>query len=67
MHPQLFHLLFADDAGDDVFAIGICQLTRLRSQITGVADVWRHVAEIFRGLDTGGNRQAVLNGAFTAG
>ncbi|MNS12619.1 hypothetical protein D3C72_441860 [compost metagenome] len=67
MHSQLFHLLFADDAGDDIFAVGISQLTRLRGQVTGVADVWRHIAEIFRRFDTGGNRQTVLNGALAAG
>ncbi|MNE03564.1 hypothetical protein D3C80_960700 [compost metagenome] len=53
VHPQLFHLLFADDAGGDVGAEGIRQLTSLRGQVAGVTDVRRHIAEIFRCLDTG--------------
>ena len=67
VHPQLTHLLFADHPGDDVFAVGIGQLTRLGSQIGGVTDVRRHIAKIFRRFDAGGNRQAMLNGAFAAG
>ncbi|VEC61085.1 Uncharacterised protein [Klebsiella aerogenes] len=67
VHPQLAHLLFADHPGDDVFAVGIGQLTRLGSQIGGVTDVRRHIAKIFRRFDAGGNRQAMLNGAFAAG
>ncbi len=67
VHAQLFHLLFADDAGDDVFAVGICQLARLRGEVGRVTDVRRHIAEIFCRFNTGGNRQTMLNGAFTAG
>ena len=67
MHPQLFHLLFADNAGDDVLAVGVSQLARLRRQVRGVTDVWRHIAKIFCRFNTGGNRQTVLNGALAAG
>ena len=67
MHTQLFHLLLANDARDDIFAVAVGQLTRLRSQVRCVTDVRRHVAEIFRGFNTGGNRQAMLNGALAAG
>ncbi|VGQ00413.1 hypothetical protein SB00610_04913 [Klebsiella quasipneumoniae subsp. similipneumoniae] len=67
VHSQLAHLLFADHAGDNVFAIGIGQLACLGGQIGGVTDVRRHVAEIFRRFDAGGDRQPVLNGAFAAG
>ena len=67
MHPQLFHLLFADDAGNDILAVGVGQLTRLRGQVRGVTDVRRHVAEIFGGFNAGSNRQTVLDGALAAG
>ena len=67
MHSQLFHLLFADDAGDDVLAVGVSQLARLRGEIRGVTDVWRHIAKIFCRFNTGGNRQTVLNSALAAG
>ena len=29
MHPQLFHLLFADNAGDNILAVAVSQLARL--------------------------------------
>ena len=67
VHSQLFHLLFADDAGNHVFAVGVCQLARLRGEVSGVTDVRRHVAEIFCRFNTGGNGQTVLNGALAAG
>ena len=67
MHAQLFHLLFADDAGNDVFAVGVGQLTRLRGQVRRVTDVRRHVAEIFGRFNAGCDRQTVLDRAFAAG
>ena len=67
MHPQLFHLLFADNAGNDILAVAVSQLARLRGEVSGVTDIRRHIAEIFRGFDPGGNRQTVLDRALTAG
>ena len=67
MHTQLFHLLLADHAGHNIFAVAVCQLTRLRSQIGGVTNIWRHIAEIFRRFNTGSNGQAVLDSTLAAG
>ena len=67
MHSQLFHLLFADNAGDDILAVAVSQLARLRGEISGVTDIRRHIAEIFCCFNPGGNRQTVLDRALTAG
>ena len=67
MHPQLFHLLFADNSGDDILAVAVSQLARLRGEVSSVTDIRWHIAEIFRGFNPGGNRQTVLDRALTAG
>ena len=67
MHPQLFHLLFADNSGDDILAVAVSQLARLRGEVSSVTDIRWHIAEIFRGFNPGGNRQTVLDRALAAG
>ena len=67
MHTQLFHLLLADHAGHNIFAVAVCQLTRLRSQIGSVTNIWRHVAEIFRRFNASGDCQTVLDRTLTTG
>ena len=67
MHPQLFHLLFADNAGNDILAVAVSQLARLRGEVSGITNIRRHIAEIFRCFNPGGNRQTVLDRALAAG
>ena len=40
-------LLFADNAGNDILAVAVSQLARLRGEVSGVTDIRRHIAEIF--------------------
>ena len=67
VHAQFFHLLLADHAGHNIFAVAVCQLARLRGQVGGVTDVRRHVAKIFGRFNAGGDCQTVLDRTLTAG
>ena len=49
MHPQLFHLLFADNAGDNILAVAVSQLvaridalsTEIPAQVRPLYQLWR--------------------------